>query len=114
MLFSSSSEFALRLYLINKTELEDLSLKYTNREIFKEIAHKLNETKRSRDKYIDEFIAPLERSDIYILSRCLEDEFNAFCSFEIISSFSGVQKYREQLFQLAAGYAYAKRNGFEL
>lgn len=47
------------LYAI-KTELEDLSLKYTNREIFKEIAHKLNETKRSRDKYIDEFIAPLK------------------------------------------------------
>jgi len=43
------------LYAI-KTELEDLSLKYTNREIFKEIAQKLNETKRSRDKYIYEFI----------------------------------------------------------
>ncbi len=47
------------LYAI-KTELEDLSLKHTNREIFKEIAHKLNETKRSRDKYINEFISPLE------------------------------------------------------
>ena len=47
------------LYAI-KTELEDLSLKHTNREIFKEIAHKLNETKRSRDKYINEFIYPLE------------------------------------------------------
>lgn len=47
------------LYAI-KTELEDLSLKYTNREIFKEIAHKLNDTKRSRDKYIYEFITPLK------------------------------------------------------
>jgi (p)ppGpp synthetase, RelA/SpoT family len=47
------------LYAI-KTELEDLSLKYTNREIYKEIAKKLNETKRSRDKYIYEFITPLE------------------------------------------------------
>lgn len=47
------------LYAI-KTELEDLSLKHTNREIFKEIAHKLNETKRSRDKYIHEFITPLK------------------------------------------------------
>ncbi|MDR0810782.1 MAG: HD domain-containing protein, partial [Paludibacter sp.] len=47
------------LYAI-KTELEDLSLKHTNREIYKEIAKKLNETKRSRDKYIYEFIAPLE------------------------------------------------------
>jgi len=47
------------LYAI-KTELEDLSLKYTNREIYKEIARKLNETKRSRDKYIYEFITPLK------------------------------------------------------
>lgn len=46
------------LYAI-KTELEDLSLKHTNREIFKEIAQRLNETKRSRDKYIHEFITPL-------------------------------------------------------
>lgn len=43
-----------------KTELEDLSLKYINREIYKDIAQKLNETKRSRDKYIAEFIAPLK------------------------------------------------------
>ncbi len=47
------------LYAI-KTELEDLSLKYTNRDIYKEIARKLNETKRSRDKYIYEFITPLK------------------------------------------------------
>ena len=47
------------LYAI-KTELEDLSLKYTNREIYKEIAGKLSETKRSRDKYIYEFIEPLK------------------------------------------------------
>lgn len=47
------------LYKI-KTELEDLSLKYTNRDIYSEIAHKLNETKRSRDEYIGSFIQPLE------------------------------------------------------
>ncbi|MGC3977609.1 MAG: RelA/SpoT family protein [Paludibacteraceae bacterium] len=47
------------LYTV-KTELEDLSLKYTNREIYKEIARKLNETKRSREKYIAEFIEPLK------------------------------------------------------
>ncbi|NDV46159.1 bifunctional (p)ppGpp synthetase/guanosine-3',5'-bis(diphosphate) 3'-pyrophosphohydrolase [Paludibacter sp. 221] len=47
------------LYAI-KSELEDLSLKYTNREIYKEIAKKLNETKRSREKYIAEFITPLK------------------------------------------------------
>lgn len=48
------------LYAV-KSELEDLSLKHTNREIYHEIAHKLNETKRSRDKYIAEFIDPLKK-----------------------------------------------------
>ncbi|MFW9597600.1 MAG: RelA/SpoT family protein, partial [Paludibacter sp.] len=47
------------LYAI-KTELEDLSLKYTNREIYKEIAAKLSDTKRERDKYISDFITPLK------------------------------------------------------
>lgn len=49
----------LGLYRI-KSELEDLSLKFMNREIYREIAEKLNETKRSRDKYIDDFIGPLK------------------------------------------------------
>lgn len=48
------------LYKI-KTELEDLSLKFTNREIYSEIARKLNETKRSRETYIQSFIDPLEQ-----------------------------------------------------
>ncbi len=43
-----------------KNELEDLSLKYTNPDIYKGIALKLNETKRSRDAYIDAFIEPLK------------------------------------------------------
>ena len=47
------------LYAV-KTELEDLSLKHTNREIYRQIAHKLNETKRSRDQFISEFISPLK------------------------------------------------------
>ncbi len=42
-----------------KSELEDLSLKYTDRESYDYVARKLNETKRSRDKYIDEFIDPI-------------------------------------------------------
>ncbi len=49
----------LGLYKI-KGELEDLSLKYTNREIYTQIAHKLNETKRARDAYIQQFIAPVK------------------------------------------------------
>lgn len=48
----------LGLYKI-KGELEDLSLKYTNRPIYTSIARKLNATKRSRDAYIKEFIEPL-------------------------------------------------------
>lgn len=49
----------LGLYKI-KGELEDLSLKYTNRDIYTQIAHKLNETKRSREAYIKSFIGPLK------------------------------------------------------
>ncbi|MDR3338654.1 MAG: RelA/SpoT family protein [Candidatus Symbiothrix sp.] len=49
----------LGLYEI-KSELEDLSLKYQDREMYDFIARKINETKRSRDTYIAEFIAPVE------------------------------------------------------
>ena len=44
-----------------KTELEDLSLKYTSYDIYKEIARKLNETKKSRDAYIKKFIEPVSK-----------------------------------------------------
>lgn len=44
-----------------KTELEDLSLKYTSYDIYKDIAHKLNETKKSRDAYIHKFIEPVKK-----------------------------------------------------
>lgn len=50
----------LGLYKI-KSELEDMSLKYTNRDLYTQIAHKLNETKQERDKYIAEFIAPIKK-----------------------------------------------------
>lgn len=49
----------LGLYAI-KSELEDLSLKYTNRETYTRIAHKLNETKIKRDAYISDFIRPIK------------------------------------------------------
>ena len=49
----------LGLYVI-KSELEDLSLKYTNREKYTEIARKLNETKVERDAYIKSFITPVK------------------------------------------------------
>lgn len=50
----------LGLYAI-KGELEDLSLKYTNREVYKRIAARLHETKRARDEYIRQFIEPVRR-----------------------------------------------------
>lgn len=53
---------AHRLGLYNiKSELEDLSLKYTDSKQYDFIKRKLNETKRSRDAYIAEFIAPVKK-----------------------------------------------------
>lgn len=51
----------LGLYKI-KGELEDMSLKYTNRDIYTRIARKLNETKKSRDAYIASFIKPVKEA----------------------------------------------------
>ena len=50
----------LGLYKL-KSELEDLSLKYTEKEIYYHIKDKLNETKASRDKYIAAFISPVQK-----------------------------------------------------
>ena len=50
----------LGLYGI-KSQLEDMALKYGNREIFSTIARQLNETKAKRDKYIEAFIAPIRK-----------------------------------------------------
>ena len=49
----------LGLYAI-KTELEDLYLKYTETEVYKEIAQKLAQSRTARNKFIKEFIGPLE------------------------------------------------------
>ncbi|QCX52250.1 bifunctional (p)ppGpp synthetase/guanosine-3',5'-bis(diphosphate) 3'-pyrophosphohydrolase [Elizabethkingia sp. JS20170427COW] len=47
---------AHRLGLYNiKSELEDLSLKYNNPEVYQDISDKLNLAKESREKYIEEF-----------------------------------------------------------
>lgn len=50
----------LGLYAI-KSELEDTSLKYTDRTVYDTIAKKLNETKKSREQYIAGFIDPVEK-----------------------------------------------------
>ena len=43
-----------------KSEMEDLSMKFTNREVYLGVARKLNETKVSREAYIKSFIEPLK------------------------------------------------------
>lgn len=43
-----------------KSDLEDMSLKYTNRETYTKIAQKLNQTKEARDEYIADFIRPVK------------------------------------------------------
>jgi GTP pyrophosphokinase len=50
----------LGLYAI-KSELEDMAVKYEHRDVFDQIAHQLNETKREREEYIARFIEPLRR-----------------------------------------------------
>lgn len=50
----------LGLYKL-KSELEDLSLKYTEHDVYYHIKEKLNATKAARDKYIDAFIKPIEQ-----------------------------------------------------
>ncbi|TCV14022.1 GTP pyrophosphokinase [Sphingobacterium alimentarium] len=49
----------LGLYAI-KSELEDLSMKYTDPDTYKFIAKKLNEKKAEREKFIEDFISPVQ------------------------------------------------------
>ncbi len=49
----------LGLYAI-KSELEDLCLKYTERDVYKSIALKLQQNKRERTKFINDFVTPLQ------------------------------------------------------
>ena len=50
----------LGLYKL-KSELEDLSLKYTQHDMYYHIKEKLNATKAARDKYIAAFIDPIDK-----------------------------------------------------
>ena len=49
----------LGLYSI-KTELEDLALKYTEPDIYNDISAKLQQTKRERTRFINEFMEPVK------------------------------------------------------
>lgn len=54
---------AHRLGLYNiKSELEDLAMKYTEPKVYKQIAAKLAESKKERNRYINEFIKPLKEN----------------------------------------------------
>jgi len=48
------------LYAI-KTELEELSMKFTQASVYQEIARKLDETKTSREAYIKDFVEPIKK-----------------------------------------------------
>lgn len=50
----------LGLYAI-KSELEDMAVKYDNREVFDDIARQLQQSKSAREAYIKAFIEPLEK-----------------------------------------------------
>jgi GTP pyrophosphokinase len=55
------SPLAHRLGLYNiKSEMEDLAMKYTEQQTYRDIARKLKETKRERTRYINEFIKPVK------------------------------------------------------
>ncbi|MEJ8803983.1 RelA/SpoT family protein [Pontibacter sp. H249] len=49
----------LGLYAI-KSELEDLYLKYTDTETYKDISNKIRQTRSARGKFIKDFISPIE------------------------------------------------------
>ena len=65
----------LGLYKL-KSELEDLSLKYTQHDVYYHIKEKLNATKQARDRYIEAFIEPIRkkledaRTDTQKAGRC--------------------------------------------
>src|SRR3954469_13232565 len=61
---------AHRMGLYNiKTELEDLAMKYMEPDTYREIARKLAETRKERNKYINEFIRPIK-------DKLVKGEFN--------------------------------------
>ncbi len=60
--FSLYAPLAHRLGLYNiKTELENLSMKFTEKEKYKEIIKKLKDTTAKRERFIKKFIAPIEK-----------------------------------------------------
>lgn len=60
--FSLYAPLAHRLGLYNiKSELENLALKYTEKEAYKDIIKKLTNTTAKRERFIKKFLAPIEK-----------------------------------------------------
>ena len=74
-----------------KSEMEDTSMKFTNREVYLGIAHKLNETKRSREAYIENFITPIREQltrlnfkfDIKGRTKTISSIYNKLCKSNV-------------------------------
>jgi GTP pyrophosphokinase len=76
---------AHRMGLYNiKTEMEDLAMKYMEPDTYRFIAQKLQETKRERSRYINDFIRPLKTKlektgfdfEIYVLPKSINSIWN--------------------------------------
>lgn len=85
----------LGLYSI-KSELEDMSLKYTDRDTYTNIARQLNERKTKRDAYISAFIAPLREK---LLSQGLNFEIKGRTK-SIFSIWNKIKKQKNDIDQI--------------
>ena len=81
------------VYILSKTELEDLGLKHTNPDEYKDISQKLKETKEDRNKYIRKFIRPIR-------SVLKEKEF----SFEIKGRPKSIYSIRKKMIKQKIDY----------
>ena len=61
LIFEELLAHRLGLYAI-KSELEDLSFKYTDRDTFETIKNKLKKSKDIRERFIRKFVSPIKKS----------------------------------------------------
>ncbi len=90
----------LGLYLI-KSELEDLSLKYTEPEIFETITRKLQETEQDRKRFILKFIYPIKR-DLALQSFSYEIKARTKSAYSIYKKMKKKGVPFEEVFDLFA------------
>lgn len=79
--------YRLGLYAI-KSELEDLSLKYTNPPIYETIHHKLNESREKRNEKVAEFLIPIEKklNKMHLKFRVLVKERSSYQIWQRMSN----------------------------